>query len=329
MVAYSELASFADRFIGRRSDFALQTKDGRYRRVGRPVTLLDLGDHLAGRSTMGTYVIDEQGRCSFAVYDADGAYGLPVLADVQSALAKAGVPSFLEQSRRGGHLWVFLSEPTPARVVRSWLQPFAPAEVEFYPKQNETNGYGSLMRVPLGVHRLSGRRYPFVAWHADKMVPYASTLDDMVQWCRTSLERVSVPAPVVAQSRAALRQEEQSRSASAPRPHTSLAIPVPSRPRFPYRTIADWCAAQDPFTVIGRYLSLDGRGMGHCPFTEHHDDGVDQHPSFRVYRPVGKSLCCWVCYTGGLVGDVFNFLERYHGLSAQELWRRIQKGEVS
>jgi len=70
-VPYEQLSPFADLFIGRRDDFAWQRSDGRYRRAGSRVNLLDLGEHLAGRRTMGTYVIDEQGLCSFAVFDAD------------------------------------------------------------------------------------------------------------------------------------------------------------------------------------------------------------------------------------------------------------------
>jgi DNA primase len=89
-----------------------------------------------------------------------------------------------------------------------------------------------------------------------------------------------------------------------------------------------WCAAQDPFTVIGQYVELDRRGMGHCPFGAHHSNGVDSHPSFRVYTPARPGGCCWHCYTLGLSGNVFNFLQQYHGLDAKTLWVRIQQGVI-
>src|SRR5260370_27226750 len=60
----------------------------------------------------------------------------------------------------------------------------------------------------------------------------------------------------------------------------SLPVPVPSG-----TTIPAWCASQNPFTVIGRYVSLYRRGLGCCPFGEHHSDGKVVHPPFRVQQP--------------------------------------------
>ena len=34
-------------------------------------------------------------------------------------LAQSGIPTLLEASRRGGHLWVHLAEPSPAALVRT------------------------------------------------------------------------------------------------------------------------------------------------------------------------------------------------------------------
>src|SRR5215470_6722845 len=72
-------------------------------------------------------------------------------------------------SRRGGHLWVHLMEPTPAYLVRAWLLPAAVAYgVEFYPKQDvlAPGGSGSLVRLPLGIHRKTRGWYPFLQWSA-------------------------------------------------------------------------------------------------------------------------------------------------------------------
>ena len=136
-VSLEQARCFADLFIGRQSDYALQLSTGRYRRVGFPVLLEVVQAHLAGSCTMGTYVMDEKGLCFFAVFDADQENGLLALAELRRRLAAEGIPSYLEQSRRGGHLWVFLDTPTPAWVVRKWLLPWCPAGVEFYPKQEE------------------------------------------------------------------------------------------------------------------------------------------------------------------------------------------------
>ena len=37
--------------------------------------------------------------------------------------------------------------------------------------------------------------------------------------------------------------------------------------------IRAWCRAQDIVEVIGRFMVLDRRGVGSCPFKEHHYRG--------------------------------------------------------
>src|SRR5215469_5490609 len=165
------LEYFIDTFVSRSNDFALQRSDGGYVRVGRPLVEQDVRAHLAGAHTLGSYVIDEHGNCRYAVFDADSDDGLDRLHAVQCQLRASGISSYLEQSRRGGHLWVLLAVPARASLVRAWLLPFCPAGVEFYPKQDEGRGYGSLIRVPFGVHRLTGKRYPFVEWEPSGIVP--------------------------------------------------------------------------------------------------------------------------------------------------------------
>src|SRR5579859_2278166 len=96
-----QLQHFADLFIGNQADYALQLPTGRYRRVGFPVTLEVIEAHLLGEWTLGTYLISENGVCFFAVFDADQENGLLLLADLRRKLAAEGIPSYLEQSRRG------------------------------------------------------------------------------------------------------------------------------------------------------------------------------------------------------------------------------------
>ena len=272
------LESFIDTFVSRRDDFALQRSDGGYVRVGRPLTQQDIRAHLAGAHTIGSYVIDEHGTCRYAVFDADSDDGLDRLHALHCQLRASGIPSYLEQSRRGGHLWVFLAEPVRASHVRAWLLPFCPAGIEFYPKQDEGNGYGSLMRVPFGVHRLSGQRYPFVEWDpGGGGVPVASSLHAAVVWL-ASVERVhhplvsSLPTP----RRTSTNTSQQEKSFSLRSPTTDLSSPG---------SIRAWCAAQDPFAVIGRSVVLSSRGQGCCPFGWHHAGGRDEHASFKVYIP--------------------------------------------
>jgi hypothetical protein len=323
MISSDLLTCYTRLFVGRRNDYAIQQEDGRYRRAGRPLTYTLLEEHLQGVQTLGTYVIDEQGTCRFAVFDADQADGIAVLTGVQARLREVGIPSYLEGSRRGCHLWVFSDRLVKASHLRRWLLPSCPAwNVEFYPKQNESlGGYGSLIRLPLGIHRVSGRRYTFFTWQPDdppRRVPVARSLQDTLAWLST-IERATVPdenmLPLLPNG------WEQN-------PHPSLAKRPGSLTASPDATIQDWCRTQDPYAVIGRYVGLDARGLGCCPFGEHHSNGKDNHPSFRVYRPRRSGGSCWYCYAWGKGGTLFDFLILYHGLDVKALWRRIQSGEV-
>src|SRR5437879_5732692 len=183
MLPETLLRPFVRRFVSRRDDYAVQQMNGRYLRVGRPLQQRTLLDHFAGIQSLGTYVMDERGSCRYAVFDADMAEGIDVLLDLSGRLAGDGIPSYLEASRRGGHLWVLLDGLYRASEVRRWLLPSCPAGVEFYPKQDEGCGYGSLIRLPLGVHLRSGCRYPFLVWSDDcGLVPVAASVPEQLQW---------------------------------------------------------------------------------------------------------------------------------------------------
>ncbi len=312
------LDAFMDCCVGRRDDYALQRSDGRYYRVGCPLSYDVVFRHLEGVQTIGSYLIDEDGLCRFAVFDSDEPSGLTDLLQVQAGLAGAGVPSYLECSRRGAHLRVFFSEPVSPTLVRSWLLPYCPAGVEFYPKQDELSEsvpFGSLVRLPLGIHRLTGECYPFVTWANGQFVPLAASMGDMLTWF-TTVQRVLVPQALLS---IAYAQTETQHTI----PFNSTIDVSSARSSL---TIREWCSQQDPLAVISRYVALDKKGMGCCPFGMHHDDGVDAHPSLWVYRPSSPDICCWYCHTWKQGGSVFDFLRHYYGLSARDLWSHILAG---
>jgi hypothetical protein len=305
-------------FVGRTSDFALQRENGRYVRLGRPLTDHELCLHLMGKHTAGTYVINEDGQCHFAVFDADSLDGLDVLRRLQLTLAHNRIVSYLEQSRRGGHLWVFLLDALPASQLRAWLFPYCPRGVEFYPKQDEGSGYGSLIRLPLGVHRLSQKRYPFVRWTEGVYSHYAPTLATLLTW----LDQIEwVPVPDAYQE--VLPNTNVRTHTDTP---TSLASCHLHLLSYSMPTIGAWCAMQDACSIISRYVHLDSRGRGCCPFGEHHTQGKDRHPSLRVYAPTRVGGSCWYCYAWGKGGNIFDFLCQWYKLDARNMWQRIQEG---
>jgi len=305
-------------------DFAVQQRNGSYWRQAEPMTLLCLKMHLEGRWTLGTYLLDEYSRCMLAVFDADDIDGLARLATLASELAQQGIPTMLEASRRGGHLWVYLAEPTPAHLVRAWLLPYAQAyEVEFYPKQAQLapDGVGSLIRLPLGIHRKSRGWYPFVEVNTlGLIVPVAETVEECIIWAAQHVQRVIVPvnALIAAAPMMAVHMEQESQVQTGP-----VSLPGDTVVEGA-GTIQAWCSSQDIMAVIGRYVALDTRGVGSCPFKEHHYRG-DVRPSFQVF---GGTDPHWYCYTLGRGGDLFSFLCYYHNLTPQEGWQRLRDGTL-
>jgi hypothetical protein len=312
----TDVAAYASLFVHRWDTYAVQQRDGSYIRVGsEPLSFSLLAAHLSGQITLGTYLLDAQGTCAFAVFDDDREDGLMWLAVLAGELAREGIATMLEASRRGGHLWAHLAEPTPASLVRAWLLPYAQDfHMELYPKQDALDRglWGSLIRLPLGVHQRSRGWYPFVmvspSW---EIVPVGDTREACCAWAVAFVQQVRVP--------------EQGEQASFPAHEAVSAVssaaltPVSGR-----LSIREWCQSQDIVEVIGRYVALDRRGVGSCPFKEHHARG-DLRPSFQVF---GGHDPHWYCYAWRRAGDLFTFLCWYHGLTAHEGYQRLLQGTL-
>lgn len=311
-----DVAVYALLFVHCWDAYAVQQRDGSYWRVEEPLALPLLEAHLAGRWTLGTYLLDRDSSCSFAVFDADRMDGLGQLIDLADELRRDGIPTVLEASRRGGHLWLHFVEPMPAGKVRAWLLPYALARgVELYPKQDRlaSGGSGSLIRLPLGVHRKSRGWYPFLTRATSgEWVAVGETVGECCTWLVQHIERVAVPdlipsVPEMCADGAAI---------------ASMASHVPIEGEW--ESIRAWCQAQDIVEVIGRYVTLNRRGVGSCPFQEHHHRG-DRRPSFQVF---GGSDPHWYCYTWQRAGDLFDFLCLYNHLTPQEAWERVCGGSL-
>lgn len=312
MMDAAMVAAFAALFIHNADHYAVQQRNGSYWHVPEPLTLALVAAHLSGRITLGTYVLDRASCCRFAVFDADSEDGLEKLAVLQQWLAMRDVSSLLETSRRGGHLWVHFTEATPAAQVRAWLWPLASEYgTELYPKQDRLNvgGSGSLIRLPLGVHRKSRGWYPFVADAGDGLLmPVGETVEACGVWACETVQRVAVPE-------VGLMEEKTDQEIEV-----KVARGWPDRAAMAsHEHIREWCEAHDCRAVIGRFVDLDRHGMGSCPFKAHHAHG-DRRPSFQVFADH------WYCYTWGRAGNLFDFVCLYYNLSAQAAWQRLQMG---
>ena len=138
--------------------------------------LEDVRSHLAGEITIGIYAINPQTqRVKWMGIDADYKRSLDDLLKLQYELQQDGIQAALEQSRRGGHLWILFETPVLAKHARVYVRHLAgklsvqvkaggPSDgIELFPKQDriERTQFGNAIRGPLGVHRAVNRRYWF------------------------------------------------------------------------------------------------------------------------------------------------------------------------
>ncbi len=105
--------------------------------------------------------------------DADEDEQFEQLKQLAEELEAQDVPSYLETSRRGGHLRLFFSQPISGQKARRLGQQLLSThnlQMEIFPKQEMIgDGPGSLIRVPFGVHQVkkSISVYEFVSQFVD------------------------------------------------------------------------------------------------------------------------------------------------------------------
>jgi hypothetical protein len=286
-LSHTELAepaeALAERFIQRFDLYPRQADSGAYYTVRKPLTRELLHAHLRGKETLGAYLLDESSQGRFLVLDADDEPDRRRLLALARVLEQVGCPSYLEASRRGGHLWFFFPEKLPGTEIRRFgkglIAYFNLGSMELYPKQGQLRtGPGSLIRLPFGVHKKSGRRYGFTTPQGE---PLAPTLRQQLMVLRTPQ---TVPERLF---------ELYAGYASAPAPE-----PVFEAVDAPGERVSDRIkGAISCERFIGQYVELDARGRGLCPF---HDDNL---ASFSVNREENY----WHCFAGCGAGSIIDF----------------------
>jgi hypothetical protein len=283
---------FGHRFVQRWDLYARQLEDGCYICVHEPLTIGSIQSHLDGSVTLGTYLLDRKSQSRFMVIDADDEETFARLTRLTQKLEREDVPSYLETSRRGGHLWFFFSHPLSGRRVRDFgrgiLELHGIDKVELFPKQNElTSGPGSLIRLPFGKHRRSGQRYGFITADGD---PIAPTLQKQLKMLSTPR---TVPDGII----------EVYRSHKPAKPDRAVVEPLQGLSGPLSERIKKSMTALE---FISQYVDLKATGngaIGLCPF---HDD---QHPSFSV-NDQGNY---WHCFAGCGGGSIIDFWMKWKG----------------
>jgi hypothetical protein len=164
---------------------------------GLSLTLDTIRRHLEGEITIGLYAINPATQCSkWVAIDTDYKDALVDLHKLRFYLRQDGVESALENSRRGGHLWILMAEPLPARDCRIYISGRALSlgipvgrgrheGVEIFPKHDllKPGGYGNAIRGLLGIHRGAAQRFWFDGASEDleKQMHYLNSLPKMTR----------------------------------------------------------------------------------------------------------------------------------------------------
>jgi hypothetical protein len=154
--------------------------------------------HLNGDITINLFAINpETQRSKWVAIDADFDGAIEALFQLRAELKQDGVEAALEQSRRGGHLWIFAAEPLLASECRIYVYNLAfglgvPVKgggvkegIEVFPRQDriEDGEFGNAIRAPLGVHRKTNQRYWFyeAAFTPETQLSYLNGLKKLTE----------------------------------------------------------------------------------------------------------------------------------------------------
>ncbi len=228
-------------FRGRSGVYARQWMDPEgkvgYSPVYEPLTEKVLERHLLGEITAGVYPVRADNTVMFMAVDVDINKKLlskisekneitEILQDkVKEDVKKlAGMfeylflPAYVESSGyKGCHLWIFFAEPVPAHIVRKFAQavvkrsgpPSPELHWEIFPKQDslEEGQLGNLIKLPLGIHKKTGKRSLFMdsegKVYADQIeflnlirkVDKASLQDSIKRLLDINVEEITPPGP--------------------------------------------------------------------------------------------------------------------------------------
>lgn len=289
--------AFFRTFVPRTDCYPMQLENGAYITVKSTLTQWKVMEHLQGKLTLGAYALDQLSYARWLCFDADQPEQWEQVKEMAHQLEMESVFSYLELSRRGGHCWLFtplLSGKTVRQFGKGLLEKYNLGRLELYPKQDVLKtGTGSLVRLPFGIHRKTRKRYYFISPDGE---PLAPTIRQQIALLATP---VRVPDGFITQILA----------------ETSVSSPPSQAVEFSKITIRTGetvssriksaISVQD---FVGRYVALDERGKGLCPF---HDDQVQ---SFQVNREANF----WSCYAGCGGGSIIDFWMRWRAKHGQD-----------
>ena len=156
-------------FVNRKDCYAVQQEKG-YLAVKEPVTLELIKNHLLGTITIGFYqVLGEMVKWGCDDFDKNTIEDFEHAKRLFNYLKELGYHPLMEMSGGGEykcHIWIFAD--TAAELMEDFLEVTCEKTQvfphEIFPKQIKVveGSFGNLVKLPLGVHRKTGKRSYFL-----------------------------------------------------------------------------------------------------------------------------------------------------------------------
>ena len=226
--------------------------------------------------SISAYMLAADSTSHVVALDVDLDDGFDLACRVQRVMAVAGVPAYVEPSRRGAHLWCVLAARLPGIVLRHALRTFlseagmTPSpKIELRPAQDRLgspDALGSALRMPTMPHPLTGQRYPL---HDPDGVSLGLKLAPMLLAVDLASEALIVAAA-----------ERWSEPAIA-----SVRGPVRGHLESP---IAAFNAAVGVSSVLAREWGVENAVPGRSIRCPAHDD---RSPSLSIARDDSRAWC--------------------------------------
>ncbi|MBZ0280276.1 MAG: hypothetical protein K8L97_06020 [Anaerolineae bacterium] len=296
------LVGYTKTFINRYNCYPQQQADGHYFKAPRQLTFELVEEHLKGTITLGAYALNDQNYAKWICLDADDAIEWYGLMGIARQFAEQQMTTYLEPSRRGGHLWLFV-DPLPGKDARRFAKYLLAQHklegLEVYPKQDVLRtGVGSLVRLPLGIHRkaVPPRRFTFKTLDGDDLAP--TIREQMAILAHPQ----KVSADYVRSVLAAIPESKQVFPTPTFKPGQVIDLDQPVSERIK--------GAMSVRDFVGQYVDLDRSNRGLCPF---HDD---HRQSFSVSEDGNY----WHCFAGCGGGSIIDF---YMKLEAKDFKQAV------
>lgn len=156
--------------VGNPDVYAVQHKDGTWHPVRERLTAKVIRAHRAGEVTVGTYIVKPPDQARTLVFDIDADTDaeqqtmLSAILDALSAVQLSGAVEF--SGRKGYHVWVVAEDYMDASVLyrlgRGLREEAGYPNMEVFPKQTEVRDLGNLVKLPGGIHQVTGKENNFI-----------------------------------------------------------------------------------------------------------------------------------------------------------------------